>query len=257
MGSPTPAPRGSAPTAAISFGVELRDLNRSLSREVRAQTEAAGNRFVAFFGVRLEGPLVVPLRYFPDSAAFRDHLARDVPHAVTWAGYYDPRKREIVVGASTDYRAILIHEVNHFVFDTAFDEAPVWLREGLAEYFETAAASAGGLVVQDRPSHRRQLARWLRGDHQPALPELLALNYSTWLGHELEDGQRLRALSWSIVDFLMSSPGGQSVLQGFMARLKDQRGLHSLEALNRTYPGGATAFEDRWLQHVQARATGT
>jgi hypothetical protein len=54
----------------------------------------------------------------------------------------------------------------------------------------------------------------------------------------------------------MSSPGGQETLRQFMATLKDQRGLYSLEALHRTFPGGAAAFERQWLEHVQARAGG-
>jgi hypothetical protein len=204
--------------------------------------------------VKLRGTLVVPLRYFPDPAAYQDHLARNIPQAVKWTGYYDPRKREIVVSGGPDARAILQHEVNHFVFDTAFDEAPVWLREGLAEYFETASVSPDGLTVGDRPTHRRTLAEWLKGNRQPDLRQLLALNHSQWMDHEQGDSRRVRALSWSVVDFLMSSPRGQETLRDFLATLKDLRGLYSLEAFNRTYEGGAGAFERRWLEHVEKRA---
>jgi hypothetical protein len=65
-----------------------------------------------------------------------------------WAGYYDLRKREIVVGNAQDYLTVLVHQINHFVLDSAFDEAPVWLREGL--------------VVAEQPRHWRQLAEWLK-----------------------------------------------------------------------------------------------
>jgi len=242
----------SAPRPAVS--VELLDLNRTLPLEARTAAEAAGRRFVTFFRVPLEGTLVIPLRYFPDAAAFKDHLARNLQDDVGWAGYYDPRKREIVVGNSDHYLAVLLHEMNHFIFDAAFDEAPAWLREGLAEYFETASTSPDGLDVGDQPRHRRQLARWLRTTRQPDLRQLLALNQSMWWDHEREGSQLVRALSWSVVDFLMSSPGGQQTLREFMAALKDQRGLYSLEAFDRTFPGGAAAFERQWLAHVQARA---
>jgi hypothetical protein len=247
-------PPGTTPTSPAA--VELLDLNRTLPADARAAAEAAGGRFVTFFGVPVAGPLIIPLRYFPDAAAFRDHLARNIRYAVPWTGYYDPVKREIVVGDGPDYRAVLIHEINHFVFDTAFDDAPVWLREGLAEYFEAASASPEGLVVADQPRHRRQLAEWLRTTRQPDLRQLLALNRSMWRDHELEGSQRVRALSWSVVDFLMSSPGGRKTLHEFMATLKDQRGLYSLEALNRTFPGGVAAFERQWLEHVEARTRG-
>lgn len=242
--SPAPGPGSGA------LSVELLDLNRSLPREARTAAEATARRFVTFLNLSLDGPLVIPLRYFPDPAAYRDHLDRNGID-VDWAGYYDPRKREIVVGNARNYLAVLVHEINHFVFDTVFDEAPVWLREGLAEYFETASASVDGLVVADQLRHRQQIAEWLMGSRQPDLRQLLSLNQSMWRDHEVAGSQRVRALSWSVVDFLMAASGGREALQGFMDALKDQRGLHSLQAFNRTFPGGAASFERQWLAHVQ------
>jgi hypothetical protein len=139
---PPATPRASGPRPGV-LSVELLDLNRSLPPEARAAAEGTARRFVTFFELSLDGPLVIPLRYFPDPAAYRDHLDRNGID-LAWAGYYDPRKREIVVGDAPDYLAVLVHEINHFVFDTVFDEAPVWLREGLAEYFETASAIGPG-----------------------------------------------------------------------------------------------------------------
>ncbi len=249
-----PATPSAAATKLAVLSVELLDLNRTLPPEARSAAESAGRRFVALFAVPLDGPLVIPLRYFPDAAAYRDYLDRNVDPQMSWAGYYDPRKREIVVGNTPDYLAILVHEINHFVFDTVFDEAPVWLREGLAEYFETASASVNGLAIADQPRHRRELAEWLKGGRQPDLRQLFALNRSMWREHEVAGSRRVRALSWSVVAFLMSSPAGQATLHEFLAALKDQRGLYSLEAFNRTFPGGAVSFERQWLEHVQERA---
>jgi len=252
---PIPAAPASAPARkAVVASVELLDLNRTLPPAARTAAESAGGRFVRFFAVPLDEPVVIPLRYFPTAAAYRDYMDRNVDPRMSWAGYYDPQKREIVVGNDPDYLAILIHEINHFVFDTFFDDAPVWLREGLAEYFETASASGRELAVADQPRHRRELAQWLKGDRQPDLRQLLALNRSMWREHEVAGSERVRALSWSVVAFLMSSPAGQSALHDFLTALKDQRGLYSLEAFNRTFPGGAGPFERQWLEYVQARA---
>lgn len=252
--APDPAlPPAAFPTPAPSGAVELLDLNRTLPAEARTAAEAAGRHFRRFFGAPGHGTLVIPLRYFPDWGAYRDYLVRNQPLAGDWTGFYDPLKREIVVGQRWNTQAILAHEINHFVFDTVFHEAPVWLREGLAEYFETSTSTPEGLDVADQPRHRKQLAEWLQGSRQPDLRQLLALNWSGWTDHELAGAQRVRALSWSVVDFLMTTPGGRPILQQFIATLKDQRGLWSLEALSRTFPGGAAAFERRWLQHVEAR----
>jgi hypothetical protein len=253
--APAPAvPGGAHPTPLPSASVELLDLNRTLPPDLRTSAEATGRQFLTFFHATPDGPLVIPLRYFPDWNAYREYLARNYPFPVDWTGYYDPRKREIVVGRRSDTQAVLVHEINHFVFDTVFDEAPAWLREGLAEYFEASTPTPDGLSVADQPRHRRQLALWLQGSRQPDLRQLLALTGSTWRDHELAGSQLVRALSWSVVDFLMSSPGGQKTLRQFLDTLKDQRGLHSLEAFNRTFPGGSAAFERQWLEYVERRS---
>jgi hypothetical protein len=67
--------------------VVLQDLNRTLPPDAREKAEAAARRFVTFFDVPIDGPLLVPLRFFPDDKSFRDHLARNVQKEVTWTGY--------------------------------------------------------------------------------------------------------------------------------------------------------------------------
>jgi hypothetical protein len=244
----SPAPAGPS--------VVLEDLNGTLTSGGREQAEAAARRFVSVFEVPLDAPLVIPLRYFPDREAFRDHLTRIGRGAdASLLGYYSLRRDEIVVGDRPDYLPVLLHEMSHFILHCVFDEVPSWLDEGLAEYFETSAAGPHGLVVLDNPAHRRQLGRWLAGDRRPDLRELLGTNSFTWADHDSEHAGLVRALAWSVVDFLRSSPQGRQVLRAFMARLKDHRGLGSFEALAVTFPGGAGAFERQWLEHVEARAT--
>jgi hypothetical protein len=108
--------------------------------------------------------------------------------------------------------------------------------------------------VRDQAHHRRRLAEWLEQGRQPDLRQLLSPSGWTSLGHEMEHEYRVRALSWSVVDFLMKNPEGRQTLRAFMARLKEHRGLHSLEAIEHTFPGGAGAFERQWLEHVETRA---
>jgi hypothetical protein len=250
-----PAGAGLPTALPAAVSVVLRDLNRTLPPEARERAEAAGRRFITFFEVPVEGPVVVPVRFIPDLQAFRDDLARNVQRPGAWTGYYDPMKKEIVVGGGEDYLDVLVHEVNHFIVDMVFEEAPVWLNEGLAEYFETSAAESGGLVVRDQPHHRRRLAAWLEQGRQPDLRQLLSPTGWTSLDHAMDHERLVRALSWSVVDFLMKDPAGRRTLRAVMARLKEHRGLHSLEAIEHTYPGGAAAFERQWLTHVEARAS--
>jgi hypothetical protein len=231
--------------------IQLLDLNRTLPAGDRRAAEQTGRRFVEFFGVPLDAPLVVPLRYFPDPAEYREHMKRNYDDDVLWAGYYDPRSREIVVGSGERYRTTLVHELTHFVVGTVFEDAPSWLHEGLAEYFETAASDGGTLVVADDLEQRRRLGAWLRGTRQPDARQLLALNSWSFHDEDVKGGATIRALAWSVVAFLMSSPEGRQTLADYMLALKDQGGLNSLSAFDRCYRGGAAAFERDWLAYVE------
>lgn len=258
-GAPPAEPASAVPRvspAPIETSVVLRDLNGTLPSEARDQAQAAARRFVTVFEVPLDAPLVIPLRYFPDRKGFRDHLARSGKGADdSLLGYYSLYRDEIVVGDSPDYLSVLIHETCHFILHRVFEEVPSWLDEGLAEYFETSSAGPNGLVVMDSPAHRRELGRWLAGSRRPDLRELMGTNASTWADHDSEHAGRVRALAWSVVDFLRSSPQGRQVLRAFIARLEDHRGLGSFEAIAGAFPGGAAAFERQWLEHVETRAT--
>lgn len=66
----------------------------------------------------------------------------------------------------------------------------------------------------------------------------------------------MRALSWSVVHFLMDSPGGQAAMQRLLVMLRERKEVYSFEALDRTYEGGAAALERQWIEHVQAQGKG-
>lgn len=250
------SPVGEAPALSPpgEFSVALQDLNGTLPPDAREKAETVARQFVTFFQVPIEGRLPIPLRYFPQPDRYREYLVRNLQDDdVTWTGYFDPGKGEIVVGGGEDYVAVLLHEINHFIVHEAFEEAPTWLAEGLAEYFEDSSPQGEGLVVKDTAHHPRHLAEWMEHGRQPDLRQLLGPAGWTSLDHGREHDHLVRALAWSIVDFLMASPEGRQTLRAMMARLKEHRGLHSLEAIDRTFPGGAAAFERQWLVHVEAR----
>jgi hypothetical protein len=249
-----PPPVAPVEPVATAAPVVLEDLNRSLPPEFREQAESVGRYLVRFFGVQGDDSLVIPLRYFPAEADYQEYLGRNVPGDVMWTGFFDPMKGEIVVGGGDEALAVLMHEVNHFVVEQVFEEAPTWFDEGLAEYFEGARVGPKGLTVSDKPRHRRRLAAWLEGGREPDLRQLLAAGGWTSIAPGFEHERLVRSLSWSVVSFMMSSEEGEDVLHGYMDRLKEHRGRHSLVVLDRTWPGGAPGFERQWLEYLERTA---
>src|SRR3954471_19113193 len=99
---------------------------------------------------------------FPDDAAytpfkprFGGHIARGV------AGYFQPgtdinyitlaRASDLALNPST-----LLHEYTHVRVNSHFSGAPLWLKEGLAEFYSTARLSTegGGLTIGEAPGRR-------------------------------------------------------------------------------------------------------
>jgi hypothetical protein len=231
--------------------VVLDDRRGRLPPELRRKAESMAQRMVALYGdpVGADESLVIPLRYFDTEEDYVDFSSRIAWVNPRWHGFYNPVTGEIVVGDRGAPYPILVHEVSHYVVSRLFREAPRWFDEGLAEYFEQASISGDAIRSSPSPSHQAGLADWLKTGKRPDLRELLGMNTWTWIDHDWEKGYMVRALAWSIVDVMMSSEGHET-LRDFIEALKARGGLHSYEALERSYRGGAHTFEEAWVDRV-------
>jgi hypothetical protein len=231
--------------------VVLEDRNHQLSPEDRQKAERIAERMVTLYGdpVGTEGPLVIPLRYFDSEEDYVEYATRISWVNPRWHGFYDTGRKEIVVGNRGAGFEILVHEVSHFIVGRVLPGAPRWFDEGLSEYFERASFRGDGTRWSAGASHQSGLADWSKAGQRPDLRELMGMNTWTWIDHDWEKGYIVRALAWSVVDLMMSSEGNKT-LRDFIGAVRERSGRHSYEALERTYPGGARAFEGAWLERV-------
>ncbi|MDX1584854.1 MAG: hypothetical protein R3338_14745, partial [Thermoanaerobaculia bacterium] len=147
----------------------------------------------------------------------------------------------IVFDASrSDSRPILAHELAHLWVNAAFNEAPLWLSEGLAELFESSEI-LGDQVVLGEPEP--QVTALLR--REPLMPMKILL--TTREGEGREGGSALfYAQSWALVHYLLASQDWSKRLEDYLERLRsgepelvafeDAFGL-SPEALDRKLTG--------------------
>ena len=105
----------------------------------------------------------------------------------------------------------LRHEISHAYLHSVVPQLPLWLDEGLAEYFEVPRGHDG--------LNQTQLA-WLashleQGDWQPDVRRLERLESS------FDMGQAEYAESWAWVHFLLhSGPEHRALLQGYLEQLR-------------------------------------
>ena len=194
-----------------------------------------------------EPPFVVEinLRLLSDRAAFaalKSQLAPDLPDVTgfyAWEGNLAVALYES--GNPTQSRRRALHEVSHVVTAAQTGAAPHWLAEGLAEFHEMVHSDSGGLVVSANGRH----LRLLHAHSPPDLGVFLGLPAEAW---HREDSQRLYAIAWSLVYFLMGSSEGR----GALGQTLQQSTTHSCQAysaasfLDRAWPGGLPDLQRQW-----------
>jgi tetratricopeptide (TPR) repeat protein len=143
---------------------------------------------------------------------FRDEaLARE--YAPTWRGLQDDvagfyhagpdRRRVLCTDDQGRTPSVAQHEFVHGLLDVAWPEAPLWLNEGLAEYFSTlttddAHARAGAPV--------RAHVEWLETHDLIPLHQLFAIGQTSPEYHEGDRRGTFYAQSWALTHLLLSGP---------------------------------------------------
>jgi tetratricopeptide (TPR) repeat protein len=135
--------------------------------------------------------------YAPFKPLFHGQAAADV------AGYFqpDPEVNYITFAADHAAHSTLLHEYTHLLVNNFYRHAPLWFKEGMAEFYSTAALSADGrsLALGSPPRHRAHALRRL-----PLMPlaALFAVDQSS--PDYFEAGRRslFYAQSWALVHYL-------------------------------------------------------
>lgn len=185
-------------------------------------------------GLKVDGEREVRVYVFKDLASFRPYRGLVDDDYGGLAGYHvTGRDAEYITyydesrGAPLEFAA---HEYTHAVLARSLGVLPVWVNEGLAEYFSTfEPKSRGAQIGRAIPQH----IDWLRS-------HVLSLEYILRLGGnnpDYEQGERratIYAESWALVHSLILSP--QRSEHRFDALLNELvRGTESVRALRKVY----------------------
>jgi tetratricopeptide (TPR) repeat protein len=120
------------------------------------------------------------------------------------------------LASSADSSAIIFHEYTHLLIRNAAQTVPVWLNEGIAEYYSTFRLMYNG--------HRAEIGRpiehhvaLLRREMIP-LQELLAVNQYSPLYNEGDRRSIFYAESWALTHYLLTErPDGAAAVNDYVA----------------------------------------
>lgn len=220
------------------------DLPEERVREARVRMTRMAAEYVArtrgFSGV-INGRM--PFYLYGSEEAYR--AAGGVPGS---AGLYN--QRELLVLAQ-DMGPRMWHTVQHegfhqFAHQVIRGELPMWLGEGLAEYFGEAVFTGDGFISGVIPQWRlKRIRETFTANKFRSLPRIMAISRDDW-NSELAIINYDQA--WSMVHFLAHGEDGkyQKALGAFISLIGDNRPWE--QAWRNTF-GDIRGFEQKWKEY--------
>jgi hypothetical protein len=126
---------------------------------------------------------------------------------------------ELVTYVHDNLWHVLAHEGFHqFLGYELGQQIPVWLNEGMAQYFETSYVANGRLHTGIISKPKLRSAQYLIYSRQaPSLSDLLQMNRATFYGN----AQVAYPMSWALVYYLMNRDGADFRSSNFRRYLQD------------------------------------
>lgn len=198
------------------------------------------------------------LRFISDKKTFQRYRQEVAPNlSAKTTGFYSSQNNESVIWATGNKQHIgevSLHESTHAIVAAMYSGAPIWLNEGLAEFFEKMLITANTTHTFATSGVHLKL---LRASHLPPLAQHFSQSRKQWY-HE-SNGALNYATDWSIVFYLMSSSDGRD----FLRYLLDKLAVEYCQEFNTTaffkqyYKGGLTSFEQGWRNWLKQTKPGT
>jgi Flp pilus assembly protein TadD len=173
-----------------------------------------------FPGLALSSPVPTSIFVFKDFFSFQPYVRSYDPQVVDKGGYFLSRQLGNYVAISADQqgqeRELIYHEYIHYLLRNNAATLPLWLHEGLAEYYSTFEAGKGEARVGLPPAGH---AKWLRQHELIPLTTIFAVDERSPEYHEWSRSGAFYAESWLLVHYLISGNPDRHRQMGELLRL--------------------------------------
>ena len=204
-------------------------------------------------GLALSSPYPTSIFVFDNASSFKPYQRIFAGKSLAVGGYFMSRELGNYVAIDGnpkgDGTGIIYHEYLHYVLRNNYATLPLWLNEGLAEYYSTFE------VVGDEAKIGLPLVehiRWLRRNHNRMLPlpALLAINETSPEYNENERRGAFYAHSWALVHYLLAgSPERRDQAVGYLRLLQEGEPLDA--SFQRSF-GDTAALERELKTYIQS-----
>jgi hypothetical protein len=211
------------------------------------------HRHEEVFGFKSSTNFHIRIRLFGRQEDFQQYAnTNGVSEFSGASGYYSVQDKEVnlwLPPVKSFLAAITLHECSHAIMDAHYRRQPIWLAEGCAEYFSIPRNMEGAQQTWWLKHRWGLLNQWLKAGTLPRLPAFL--NFDNRQFHEL-DANEAYAVSWSLFQFLMSTPGNREILNQTLDQFQTAESPdRCAEILGDLYPGGLDQFEVDWHEWIR------
>ena len=222
------------------------DLEKNAVREADARISAMAEMYyqrTKDFGGKITKKL--PFYLFVDAADY--YAAGGMPGS---AGVFNGER--LMAIAAPEYSSVVWHIVQHegfhqFVHAVIGGDIPVWVNEGLAEYFGEAVFTGDGFINGLIPPKRlARLQEWIRSGQAHTLEKMMTTSYAEWnMGLSAVNYDQ----AWSMVHFLAHAKNGR-YSGPFNSFIRDvSRGMKYEHAWQKNFGAGTRDFEEQWRKY--------
>lgn len=193
----------------------------------------------------------IKLYIFADVQTYTAYIQKEYPGAPMRRALFAMEKDKpgkIFTFFHNDFAEDLRHECTHALLHSKIGRLPIWVDEGLAEYFEAPKAQRAY-----KEPYFTQIKRNVSYNIFAPVPDLKKLENIKKMGDFLEVHYRN---SWSWMNFLLSDPSRQKILANYLALCKNadeqekEQGVFPLftEFLDRTEPKYKSEYKAYWKE---------
>ncbi len=200
-------------------------------------------------GLTLRSPYPTYIFVFRNADAFRSYQRLYNGKPLDSAGYFLSRELANYVTIDADQRgderAIIYHEYLHYVLRNNYTSLPLWLNEGMAEYYSTfQVTDAEARIGLPIPEH----VLWLRRNRLIPFTTLFAVNTDSPEYNETSRRGAFYSQSWALVHYLLSGSPERRQQASEYLRLAQAEGGGSPAALFQKAFGTDPAVLERELK---------
>lgn len=185
---------------------------------------------------------------------FLDYQEKHVGKVISQTGYYSGSRRETVVWknkSTKEMLAVLFHESSHMILRHRIPWIPMWLSEGLAEYFEGLNVIGEKKRVNLQQNRHSWIKAWAEVGFPVQIDTYINLTHAQWQEFFKKEPNASYTIGYSLTYFMMSSSRTQEVLKQLLWQYKIfGPQAKSVQIISSNYPGGFKRFEKHFRSWI-------